>query len=98
MARRPIVAFAAMFLPAVAWAQPAPPDVPKEIAVPAGHKVLLRAEAKGVQIYKAVAGKSGGFEWVLEAHWRTCLTRTALGWDIIMTTRQPGRPRTAAKL
>jgi hypothetical protein len=56
-----------MFLLAVSVAQPAPPDVPKVIAVPAGHKVLFRMEAKGVQIYKAIVGKSGALEWVLEA-------------------------------
>lgn len=49
------------------FAQPADPEVPKEIAVPAGHKLLFKVEAKGVQIYKAVEGKSGKLEWVLEA-------------------------------
>jgi hypothetical protein len=48
-------------------AQQAAPDVPKEIAVPAGFKLLFQVEAKGVQIYKAVKGSSGALEWVLEA-------------------------------
>jgi len=55
------------WLPEVSLAQPAPPAVPKEIAVPPGHKLLLKLEAKGVQIYKAARGKSGKSEWVLES-------------------------------
>jgi hypothetical protein len=51
----------------VSRAQQAAPDVPKEIAVPAGHKLLFHVEAKGVQIYKAVKSSSGALEWVLEA-------------------------------
>ena len=47
--------------------KPARPEVPKEIAVPPGHKLLARLEAKGVQIYKAVEAKPGQLEWVLEA-------------------------------
>jgi hypothetical protein len=43
------------------------PEVPKEIAVPPGHKLLLKLEARGVQIYKAVEGKPGKLEWALEA-------------------------------
>jgi hypothetical protein len=54
----------AILLPITALAQPA--DVPKEIAAPPGHKLLFQFEAKGVQIYKSVEGKSG-LEWVLEA-------------------------------
>jgi Protein of unknown function (DUF3455) len=56
-----------MLLPAASSAQLAAPDVPKEISVPPGHKLLFKLEAKGVQIYKAVEGKSGKLEWVLEA-------------------------------
>jgi hypothetical protein len=44
-----------------------PPIFPKEIAVPAGHTAVLTARAKGVQIYRAVEGKNGKLEWVLEA-------------------------------
>jgi hypothetical protein len=43
------------------------PRVPKEIAVPPGHKLLFMMEARGVQVYKAVKGKSGKLAWVLEA-------------------------------
>jgi hypothetical protein len=43
------------------------PEVPSELRVPAGHKLLIRAEAKGVQIYKSVEGQGGRLEWVLEA-------------------------------
>ena len=44
-----------------------PPAVPKEIAVPAGHVQVLMLHAKGVQIYKSVAGKDGKLKWELEA-------------------------------
>ena len=54
-------------LPAVSSAQPTAPEVPKEIAVPPGHKLLFKVDARGVQIYKAVEGTSGKLEWVLEA-------------------------------
>ncbi len=57
-------AIGATLFPAVSLAQLA---VPKEIAVPGGHKLLFKIEARGVQIYKAVKGKSGTLEWVLEA-------------------------------
>jgi hypothetical protein len=43
------------------------PEVPSELRVPAGHRLLIRAEAKGVQIYKSVEGQGGRLEWVLEA-------------------------------
>src|SRR5262245_19052229 len=57
----------AIVLPVASQEQPVVPDVPKEIAVPPGHKLLFKMEAKGVQIYKAVEGKGGALEWVLEA-------------------------------
>jgi Protein of unknown function (DUF3455) len=57
----------ATVLAAASLPQPADPDVPKGITVPAGHKLLMKVEAKGVQIYKAVEGKDGKLEWVLEA-------------------------------
>jgi hypothetical protein len=44
-----------------------PPAVPKAIAVPAGHTVVLTVQAKGVQIYKSVEGKGGKPEWVLDS-------------------------------
>ena len=59
-----LAAVFAMLLPVASRAQPA---VPKEIAVPPGHKLLFKVEAKGVQIYKAVQGKDGALEWALEA-------------------------------
>src|SRR5215471_16894156 len=43
------------------------PDVPRALTVPPGHKLMFKAEARGVQIYKAVAGKGGKLEWALEA-------------------------------
>src|SRR5271166_1417459 len=54
---RPGVLLAAtgtILFPVASLAQPTVPDVPKEIAVPPGHKLLFKVEGKGVQIYKAV--------------------------------------------
>jgi hypothetical protein len=68
--RRPVALWAAglaLLLLAVPLAQPAAPDVPKEIAVPPGHKLLFMLEANGVQIYKAVAAGPDKLEWILEA-------------------------------
>lgn len=62
-----LAATGTILFPVASLAQPTVPDVPKEIAVPPGHKLLFKVEGKGVQIYKAVAGKSGTPEWVLEA-------------------------------
>src|SRR5262249_22860642 len=42
-------------------------DVPRALTVPSGHKLMFKTEARGVQIYKAVAGKGGKLEWALEA-------------------------------
>jgi hypothetical protein len=44
-----------------------PPAVPKGVAVPAGHVAVLTARAKGVQIYKAVAGADGKPAWALDS-------------------------------
>jgi hypothetical protein len=60
-----VAAVNVVLLPA-ALAGPAGPDVPKEIAVPPGHKLLFKLEARGMQIYKAVE-KAGKLEWALEA-------------------------------
>jgi hypothetical protein len=57
----------AMFSPVVSRTQFAGPAVPRAIAVPPGHQLLFKVEAKGVQIYKAVETKGGALEWVLEA-------------------------------
>ena len=47
--------------------QQSQPEVPSALQVPSGQKLFVRAEAKGVQIYKSVEGKDGKLEWVLEA-------------------------------
>jgi hypothetical protein len=44
-----------------------PPDVPDNLKVPAGEKVLIHAHAKGVQIYSCAAGADGKFAWTLKA-------------------------------
>jgi hypothetical protein len=44
----------------------AQPQVPDAIKVPDGHKPVATLEAIGVQIYKAVKGKSGELEWEFE--------------------------------
>ena len=36
-----------------------PPDVPQEIVIPAGHKVVLDVEGKGVQIYDCKPSATG---------------------------------------
>lgn len=38
-------------------------DLPKEIAVPDGSKLLFKLHGKGVQVYEASAGASGKLEW-----------------------------------
>jgi hypothetical protein len=66
---RPDVPFAtvgATLLLLSAGAAPGEPAVPNEIAIPPGHRLLLRAEGKGVQVYKA-ATRDGKLEWVFEA-------------------------------
>src|SRR5262245_58633439 len=60
-------AIVVILFPVASRTQPAAPDVPKEIEVPPGHKLLFKFEAKGVQIYKAVADKAGKPEWVPDA-------------------------------
>ena len=47
--------------------RPQEPGVPKELEVPADHRVLLKAVGKGVQIYKAVESPGGNLVWTLEA-------------------------------
>jgi hypothetical protein len=44
----------------------AEPEVPKGVAVPDGHKLVASVKARGVQVYKAVDGKSGSLEWTPE--------------------------------
>lgn len=44
-----------------------PPDVPDNLRVPDGEKVLLHAHAKGVQTYSCVAGADGKYAWSLKA-------------------------------
>jgi hypothetical protein len=70
MCRRPVALWAAglaLLLLAESLAQPAASDVPKEIAVPPGNRILFKLEANGVQIYKAVEASPGKLEWILEA-------------------------------
>jgi hypothetical protein len=45
------------------------PAIPEAIAIPAGQRVLLKALAKGVQIYacKAKEGAASSYEWTLKA-------------------------------
>jgi hypothetical protein len=62
-----LAVIAAILLSVTSLAQSAGPDAPKGIAVPAGYNMLFKVEAKGVQIYKAVEGKTGKLEWVLDA-------------------------------
>ncbi len=44
------------------------PDwIPERLRVPAGHEVLLRTLAVGVQIYDCGATNDGGFQWAFRA-------------------------------
>jgi uncharacterized protein DUF3455 len=43
------------------------PQVPKELAVPAGNKLAFSADADGVQIYICQAGADGTPAWTLKA-------------------------------
>jgi hypothetical protein len=56
-----------LLFPTVSSGDPASPEVPKDIAVPPGHKLVVKMEARGVQIYKAVEAKPGQLEWTFEA-------------------------------
>jgi len=61
---------AALVLVACASAQPAPPaSLPENLRVPEGQPLLLRAAARGAQIYtcKAKEADPAAFEWVLKA-------------------------------
>jgi hypothetical protein len=62
-----LVLLLAVVRPAGAEEKPSEPVVPAAVRVPPGHKLLARAEAKGVQIYKSVAGTDRTLAWVLEA-------------------------------
>jgi len=44
-----------------------PPEVPENLKVPAGEKVFIHAQAKGVQIYSCAAGTVGKHSWMLKA-------------------------------
>lgn len=43
------------------------PEVPEELKAPAGEEIVLRAHAKGVQIYSCAAGADGKYVWTLKA-------------------------------
>jgi hypothetical protein len=47
----------------VADAEPKPVEVPEPIKVPEGHRLVAEYKAKGVQVYRAVAGKDGNLAW-----------------------------------
>jgi hypothetical protein len=57
-----LAASAAVATARVAAAGPAEPQVPAEIAVPAGNKLFLIGHAEGVQIYRC-APTATGFAW-----------------------------------
>ena len=66
-----LIAAAAMGLgvlltgPQTATAAPSPPDVPVDIAVPAGHVLSGMGAAQGFQIY-ACQAQATGYAWVLQ--------------------------------
>jgi hypothetical protein len=62
-----LAALSVIFLAETAAAESVGADLPKEISIPPGHKLVHKAQARGVQIYRAMAGSSGKLEWVFEA-------------------------------
>ena len=51
-----------------AYAESAPaPDVPVQVKVPAGERLVFRAHASGVQIYVCQQGADGKSQWTLKA-------------------------------
>src|SRR5262249_49568119 len=43
------------------------PEVPEGVKAPAGEEAILRADAKGVQIYSCQEGSDGKYGWTLKA-------------------------------
>lgn len=43
------------------------PEVPEDLKPPVGEEVVLRAHAKGAQIYSCTAGADGKYAWTLKA-------------------------------
>ncbi len=66
MIRRQFLWAAAALVLALAGSAHAAKPLPAELQV-AGAKLVLSAQAKGVQIYKSVADTDGHFKWALEA-------------------------------
>jgi hypothetical protein len=58
---------AALLMTCSAVAIAAPPQIPADLAAPAGEKLVLKAYATGSQIYTCKAGTDGAFQWVLKA-------------------------------
>jgi len=48
-------------------AKPRPASIPENLRVPYGQSRLLRAAARGAQIYTCTAKTPGAYEWVLKA-------------------------------
>jgi hypothetical protein len=63
------LAIALMLAACASTPRPQPAAVPANLRVPDGHSLLLRAAARGVQIYtcKVKAADPAAFEWVLKA-------------------------------
>jgi hypothetical protein len=64
---RPVIAL--MLAACASTPAPRPVAIPEELRVPDGQRLLLRAAARGAQIYtcKAKAADPAAFEWVLKA-------------------------------
>jgi hypothetical protein len=59
--------YVTMLLAAGTVAVAAQPEIPAEIQVPAGEKLVLKAHATGAQIYVCNAHADGGPQWQLKA-------------------------------
>ncbi|HYV66220.1 MAG TPA: DUF3455 domain-containing protein [Myxococcales bacterium] len=61
--------FAVVLVACASTPAPQPAQVPENLRVPEGHGLVLRAAARGAQVYtcKAKAADPAGYEWVLKA-------------------------------
>ena len=66
-ARLAVAVAIAALIPHPAFAGPEGPEIPQELAVPPGHRPLLKVVGKGSQIYKSVESPGGKLAWTLEA-------------------------------
>ena len=62
------------------------PDVPDQVKVPAGERLVFRAHASGAQIYVCQQGADGKSQWTLKAA-RSAAAQTGRELSSAITTR-----------